>query len=461
MANGLPELNTNYTPAVQLDIGKTMLTAAALKEAQAKSAMTQMALRQQMARQQALSGLAGTPQDGTMPGSANPVSGGADYNSAIQKLAAAGDLEGASQLALISKATNRADPELRQKQIEVATKALDYGVKVLPTTTLSDYPRVRQELLGMMGVQAHPLLPEPEKFQGEQDFGQYKKWAIQQTIPIKDQLDLQKRTHATIQVGDEAIHGTYDARGNFVPTVVGGQEARGSKWSPNTTGLDVVLPDGTQISTGGKKGDAQSGLGKQAQNKVEESLVTVGEKIRRVADITQNFDPKFLELPTRWGADWTNLKEKLGINPPEEAKKSLEEFATFRQKSVNNMNEGIKEITGAAMSEPEARRIMKGMPDVGTGLFDGDGPTVFKSKMDATRKELKMVQARLDYIRRHGFSVKNDPTIFDKISLNEKNLVQRVAGDAEKFWRAWGIKDENEIKKKTLAVVADQFGFTN
>ena len=70
-------------------------------------------------------------------------------------------------------------------------------------------------------------------------------------------------------------------------------------------------------------------------------------------------------------------------------RKYLEDFTTLRAKSVSNLNSYIKEMTGAAMSEAEAKRLMAVMPNAGTGVFDGDSPTQFKTKLDVVVREAK------------------------------------------------------------------------
>lgn len=50
------------------------------------------------------------------------------------------------------------------------------------------------------------------------------------------EVEKERYTPQTIQVGDEAIYGAYDSQGNFKPTVVDGQVARGAKFAPRTAG---------------------------------------------------------------------------------------------------------------------------------------------------------------------------------------------------------------------------------
>ena len=69
-----------------------------------------------------------------------------------------------------------------------------------------------------------------------------------------------------------------------------------------------------------------------------------------------------------------------GLNP-EQQSNFLAATAAFR-------NSIIKQITGAQMSEPEAKRILKQIPD------ETDPPTVWKAKWQQSKKNIEMMQKR-------------------------------------------------------------------
>jgi hypothetical protein len=74
------------------------------------------------------------------------------------------------------------------------------------------------------------------------------------------------------------------------------------------------------------------------------------------------------------------------------------------------LNNYIVEVTGAAMGTgEEADRIKKGMPNVGSGLLDGDSPTQFSAKLANTLKDLRTMEARLQYIKANGLKVLDIP----------------------------------------------------
>jgi hypothetical protein len=149
--------------------------------------------------------------------------------------------------------------------------------------------------------------------------------------------------------------------------------------------------------------------GKEAANKVDAGLLEAGGRMARLTRIEQAFRPEFLQIGTRAGATWSSVKEKLGANLGEEDRRNLTEFSRFKQEALANLNDYIKEITGAALSEAEAKRIMAAAPNPGQGMFDGDGPTEFKAKLDNTVRQVKMAEARYAYIKRHGFGIDSVP----------------------------------------------------
>lgn len=148
-----------------------------------------------------------------------------------------------------------------------------------------------------------------------------------------------------------------------------------------------------------------SRLDKTARNEVEKDMVGLTGTIGRLESISKRFDPKFLEIPQRAGMAWAGLQDRFGTLP-EEQKADLARFTKFRQTSVQNAALYVKYLSGVAVSEQEFARIMKTLPNAGTGIFDGDSPTEFKAKMDEATTQAKMAYARAMYLRSRGFSGK-------------------------------------------------------
>jgi hypothetical protein len=145
--------------------------------------------------------------------------------------------------------------------------------------------------------------------------------------------------------------------------------------------------------------------GQAAQNTNDQGLLDAGQMMSGMSAIQQEYRPEFQTLGTRWNALKTGMKERLGLGVTKDDKALLEDFTRYRGRSANALNQYIKAMTGAALTEAEAERLTKAIPFAGTGMWDGDSPTEFKAKMDAVTKDLRMATARRSYIKRQGFSL--------------------------------------------------------
>ncbi len=146
--------------------------------------------------------------------------------------------------------------------------------------------------------------------------------------------------------------------------------------------------------------------GKTAQGKVDEGILDTTRNLMQLDQIAGQFKPEFQRFQNKAGFLALKAKDStVGLTNKE--KQDLTDYTNYRRNAFNTLNEYIKSITGAAMSEAEAVRIRKGMPDPGDGLFGGDSPTEFKAKLDDAMKSTKMAVARLSYIKRNGMSLED------------------------------------------------------
>ena len=152
--------------------------------------------------------------------------------------------------------------------------------------------------------------------------------------------------------------------------------------------------------------DNQNRLGKEATNAVEKRLTDTFNQLGRLTEIQKQFKPEFLTFDKRAGFAWDALMDKTSVTrrslTPQQ-QQELATFSAFKQESIENLNRYIKEITGAQMSEAEAARLMRAMPNPGVGIFDGDSPTEFKAKLDNAVRTAQLAFARDSYLRRNGF----------------------------------------------------------
>jgi hypothetical protein len=149
-------------------------------------------------------------------------------------------------------------------------------------------------------------------------------------------------------------------------------------------------------------------LSKPTKAKLEEELLTTGNAASRLAQIQSTFRPEYLNIKFRGQQEWASLKDKfVNLDPKEKA--VLQAYSVYRQNSTNNLNQTIKDLTGAAMGVQEAERIIAGAPSAGTGVFDGDSPSNFEAKLNNQIKSIQYALARKQYSLKRGLNWQATP----------------------------------------------------
>lgn len=142
-------------------------------------------------------------------------------------------------------------------------------------------------------------------------------------------------------------------------------------------------------------------FGKHTKDKIEEKAFNTTEAMGRLKGIGQSFDPKFLTIENKakqYGVSWLDSFETTRGKIPADAAKDFERFTVFKQDTLGNLNQHIKEMTGAAMSEQEAKRLMAAMPNM------EDSPRQFQAKLGRVSEQSQLAMARLSYLRKNGFA---------------------------------------------------------
>jgi hypothetical protein len=199
------------------------------------------------------------------------------------------------------------------------------------------------------------------------------------------------------QNGPQPTEPTVDVFGRKLPIAQARKLAQSMLLNPEYAPLGKSILDSIPAAGGA--------IGKEGQNELDKKQIAGADQIGRLRTIESSFKPEFLQIETRMGLRFNELVDsfRAGKLAPE-AQQQLGEYAAFRSDSLNNLNQYIKEITGAAMSVAEADRIKKVMPNPGEGVFDGDSPTVFKSKLDQALRSTKLAMARASYLHKNGFN---------------------------------------------------------
>lgn len=202
------------------------------------------------------------------------------------------------------------------------------------------------------------------------------------------------------------------------------------KPAPPAAGLSLEIDGKGGVSlTQGKPG--AGGLTTKTKSDIEEKQFNTAEKAARLDAMQAGFKPEWLQLKPRGKAAWSSMKDFMGVDLSQTEADNLTEITKFRQDTTKNLNQEIKDITGSAMGVQEAERIMSTMPNSGTGIFDGDSPTVYKAKLDNAIEQTRNAMIRYSYAKHNGL----DPL---KTGIELKDVPAKV--------EARGAEIEAEIK---------------
>lgn len=160
-------------------------------------------------------------------------------------------------------------------------------------------------------------------------------------------------------------------------------------------------------------------LSKSTKGKLEEEILTTGNAITRLNQIKASYRPEYQNVKYRAQSAWSELKDKFS-NLPESERNNLQGFVVYRQSALQNLNQTIKDLTGAAMGVQEAERIIAASPNAGTSVFDGDSPTTFQSKLDNQIKQVQYALARKQYSLNKGLRWESIPLERMPILINER-----------------------------------------
>jgi len=266
-----------------------------------------------------------------------------------------------------------------------------------------------------------------------------------------DQQD-QLRYYALKRTGTEPLVEVFDP-GTGQVTYAPRAEAAG-KMPPPDKGMRISYDEEGRpiVETGVTAGGGM--LQKPTATEIEKEMLADTASMQRLQSIEQSWRPEYNEILPRAGMRWAEIKDKFGQLGTGE-QQALQDFAAARQDSIANLNRTIKEITGAAMSIPEAERITKEMPNPGTAIFDGDAPTVFKSKLDNAIKKIRLSYARKAYIRTKGFPPTPD---FGGISLEQMpQIIDQRGAELESQLASQGLPPD-QVMQQVAQQLKAEFG---
>ena len=224
---------------------------------------------------------------------------------------------------------------------------------------------------------------------------------------------------------------------------------------PVPTGMRVMADGqgGFQITTGGMD---PIDMTNPTKTKLEDTILTGRDALSRMTSIEERFKPEYQQLGTRWANTFANLKDKAGIQLDAATRAQLEDFSAYRRDASANLNQTIKDITGATVSEQEAPRLMSQIPNAGAGLFDGDGPTEFQAKVKGTKDSIKSAIARAEYARKNGLTKQQQFAI--PLASMPQMIDERGNEYRDQLERANPEASDEQINEMVKARLRQEFG---
>lgn len=165
---------------------------------------------------------------------------------------------------------------------------------------------------------------------------------------------------------------------------------------------------------------------KAAKTKLDEVLLDSGTRLMQLNSIDRMYKPEYQTYAYQGENAWNALKEKGGLNLDPKDQEKLQSYTAYKQTSVKQLNDYIRSVTGATITESEAGRLMAAIPNVGEGTFGGDSPTQFKTKLDNTIRELKYAEARAAYIKKKGFTLNDSNVTLSDVPMLMKSREQEL-----------------------------------
>lgn len=210
-------------------------------------------------------------------------------------------------------------------------------------------------------------------------------------------------------------------------------------------------PNLTEITTG--KTEFDVGLGKKGQGDIEKKLIDAGDLSVRLDSIDAAYDKQFLTYGGKAESLYNRVKEKMGVELDKNEKDLIDRDTNMRQTVMDNMNTYIHDMSGAAVTVQEAKRLSKSLPTM------EDSPTEFRRKLKNVKEQTAAKIARYKYWRVNGL-IKKGMTDSQMNTLASKSEPARAYSILEQAKEAIKNNPSNKakiIKELTRGFKADGY----
>jgi len=425
----------NYLAAVpqQVDYGQVMGNVEAIKGARARNALADQSM--------AMNEQAMAMNDQTMASNEMAI--------AFKQAVAMGDMETAMQMdpqATIELMQKREDLEVAQFDSQTRAAQSIYSV-IAPFQDMTDQQVLQMAPIAIQQLQAQGLGEGLNFVPGQTTADQVRSVIGNTMQQIQPYLEPSQWT------GGQAAIDLQTGEPTYMQTDQYGRSRPVEGYAPPPTkGFSVTTADGTVVEYGAGAGGGN--MEKTTRKNLEETINASANSLGTLGRMIDGFESDYLTLGgkakafTLWGK--ASLSPEL-LTPQE--RNWYSKMNTWRVDAFDFMNEEIKRLTGAAMSEPEAVRLRKGMPDP-----ENDDPITFMDKARAKMRKLTLVRARAHYYLENGMQPPADKNKPWAVGIDE--MEQIIEDRAEKLYEIFsaGGDDEERARVRADQQTAAEFG---
>ena len=163
-------------------------------------------------------------------------------------------------------------------------------------------------------------------------------------------------------------------------------------------GTQLTVEDGKTTFSQGGQGDVGK-LTSTNQTAVQKDLIDINDRMQRLSGIIGKYKSGYQNVFTRVGMSWDALKDKTGLGKQltPEKRTALQEYSTYKKEAVREFGLEIQRLAKGNLTKNEAKLYGKGLPNPGTGWFDGDSPAEFEGALRTSYKNLDKIRARKHY----------------------------------------------------------------
>ena len=237
----------------------------------------------------------------------------------------------------------------------------------------------------------------------------------------------------------------------FKGTIDGEQVIGFSDGSGNTyarvNGQLVKNPKGmVEVVTGTSEHDPK--LNKKTEGSLDKKIMDTADSVVRLENIGNSFHQESLTYLGAAKSMWLKVKGKAEIDLTSDERAWKRKDAVMRQNTAGALNKYLHDMSGAAISVQEAKRLAKYMPTM------EDSPQEFADKLANLQSEVKHSLARYQYWKDTG-------KIGDKINDKQMTELEKGSNPAISFTylqeAAKALKDPNMDRDAILADVTKTF----